>query len=823
MKLVKDCKSFFKFLYPITILIFLSSCATSNKYSGITIVRKYQKNIPFVFKNNISLNAEMTSKDELTIMKSRLNSQLDDSSRVKIKDIIFFIHSIKNPPVFDITHIKQSALNMNSYMQNMGYYNPEVTFSFDTVKIASAHQERVIVNYNIKSGKRTVIDTLAYLFNQPELQQIAVSTKKNSELKKGTPVTKTKIIDETNRLVNLFRNYGYYKFTADEIRVTGDTTIQALTSVSEDPFEQLRLLAEAAERRNKPSIRLGYQLNNPSTADTLKKYFINNIYIYPDYNPSLSLKDTFQHTVTYPSLYTILFHEKKIKNKLFQNNIFLKKGAVFRQQDYYKTINELYKLGVWESPSVDITESKDTNTLNLSIKLIPLKKYAFQGNVELSYSVNSNTTNLPQVSTGNLFGVSANLSLTDRNFAGSAIRMTNSVTAGAEFNTSRRNSNGTLINSREISFNNSFIFPKFIFPLRVLNNQTWVTHQTFINTNISFINRIDFFNQQIINTSYGFNFTKWQNRLWSIKLINFDFRRLYNRSAQFDNTLHQYPYLRYSFNTALVLGSSVSYTLARPGFRNQNAINKLIVNLEESGLPWGFLREKNRNAETGNFFNKYLRQFVKGDIELTRTITHLKSSWAFRAFGGIGVPISKTDTTLPFFKQYFGGGPNSMRGWPAHGIGVGGQALAPYSTNTTLFNDRTGDIQLEGNIEYRFNVAPLFSNALMLKMALFTDVGNIWNLKNTRSDGQPDTTQFHFKNLYKQLGVSSGVGFRFDFGYFLVRFDMAFRFKRPDLWYDNAGWQLPSINFKNLIGSDIANKIWRYQNFNATIGIDYPF
>ena len=207
-------------------------------------------------------------------------------------------------------------------------------------------------------------------------------------------------------------------------------------------------------------------------------------------------------------------------------------------------------------------------------------------------------------------------------------------------------------------------------------------------------------------------------------------------------------------------------------------------------------------------------------MEYTHTINHPKSAIAFRAFAGVGIPISKSDTTLPFFKQYFGGGPNSMRGWPVRGIGVGGQALAPYSNG--LFNDRTGDIQLEGNTEYRFNVAPLFSNAILFKMALFADVGNIWNFKNTKPDGSTDTTQFKFQNLYKQLGVSSGVGFRFDFTYFLIRFDIGFRFKRPDI-IKNDGWQIPDITLKNLFGNSLENREWRYENFNATIGIDYPF
>lgn len=822
MKFGAPYRYFNGFIVLIVALILFSGCASSKKYSGFTFVRKYQKNIPFVFKNNISLEAEQATKDEQVVMLSRLYNQLDDSARVRIKDVAFVLHYIKNPPVFDTLNVKESAANMRSYMQNIGYYNPQVTFDVDTVIKRQEEQVRMITNYDVVSGKRTTIDTLAYLFTNPELEQLAISTKKFSPLQPGVPVTKSGISEETNRLVNLFRNHGYYKFTADEIRVTGDTSILALTTVTEDPFEQLRLLAEAAEKRNKPTIRLGYQLNESPEESNLTKYFINDIYVLPDYSPADLYTDSTLHTEEFKD-FTVRYHRKLFKNSLLRRNLTLKKGNVFRQDDYYKTINDFYKLGVWESPNIDIIERKDTNLLDMVVKLIPLKRYAFQGNIEISYSANSSTTNLSTISSGNLLGLSGNLSVTDRNLAKSAVRMTNSVRVGVEFNTTRRNSGGTFINSHELTLNNSFLFPNFIFPFHSVNNKNWITHQSFINTNLSFINRIDFFNQQIINTSYGYNFTKSANRLWSLKIFNFDFRRLFNRSKSFDSTIEEYPFLRYSFNTALVMGSSVSYTMARSAFRNPKAINKLQINVEESGLLWGILKQGNRHSQSGNFFNKYLKEFVKADAEITHTINHPKSAMVFRAFAGIGIPLSKSDTTLPFFKQYFGGGPNSMRGWPVRGIGVGGQPLPPYQIKGARFNDRTGDIQLEGNFEYRFNVAPLFSNAIMFKMALFTDIGNIWNFKNTRQDGLPDTSQFQFKNLYKQLGVSSGVGLRFDFSYFLIRLDMAFRFKRPDLWLDNAGWQWPDITFKNLFGSATENRIWRYQNFNATIGIDYPF
>ena len=194
----------------------------------------------------------------------------------------------------------------------------------------------------------------------------------------------------------------------------------------------------------------------------------------------------------------------------------------------------------------------------------------------------------------------------------------------------------------------------------------------------------------------------------------------------------------------------------------------------------------------------------------------------FRLFAGVGIPLSKSDTTLPFFKQYFGGGPNSMRGWPVRGIGIGSQPLATFDNNRSFFNDRTGDIQLEANTEYRYNIAPLFSNAVFLKGAFFIDAGNIWNYKNTKTNGAIDSTQFKFQNLYKQLGISAGTGLRFDFSYFLIRFDMGFRLKRPDIT-ENNGWQIPNITWKHLFSNDVINKRWRYENFNFTIGIDYPF
>ncbi len=787
-------------------------------FSSCTIVRKYQKNKPFVYSNTINLNIDGVTSDEKVIIKSRLNTQLDDSSKVKVKDVAFVLHYIDRPPVFDTISARVSADNMQISMVNLGYYSAKTFYKY-FIDSTKRYQKRVSTTYEVDAGKRTVIDTFAYLISKPELQQLALKTKQESPLQKNTPVTKAAVSQESARLVDLYRNNGYYKFTTEELRVTGDTSIEALTTVSEDPFEALRLLAEANEKRNKPTIRLTMLLNKTPDSTRLNKFYIRNIYILPDYIPGDNFTDT-SLIENISNDYIIRYHKKIFRNSLLVKNMFVTKGTIYRQEDYFKTLNSLYKVGVWESPGIDIIEVKDSNQLDLIVKLTPVKKYGFEGDIELSYSANSNTSNnISATNSGNLLGISGNLSLLNRNVGKEAIRMTNSIRAGVEFNTSRRNGS-SLINSNEISYTNTLLFPKLITPFPAINRKKILVQQSFINTNISLIKRIDFFNQQVFNISHGYNWSSKANHSWIYTPLNVDFRRIYNTTERFQKTLDTYPFLRYSFNTALVMGQSLRYisNYTNPKYPKRGSIFKF--NIEESGLIWGRLKDAISKNGRDNFLNKYLKQFIKTDLEYIYTVSHPKSAIVFRIFGGVGIPLSRSDTTLPFFKQYFGGGPNSMRGWPFRGIGIGAQPLAPYSSR--IFNDRTGDMQLEGNAEYRYNIAPLFSNAVFLKGALFIDAGNIWNFKNTKPDKSLDSTQFKFKNLYKQLGVSAGTGFRLDFSYFLLKFDMGFRFKRPDITA-NDGWQIPDINLANLFGKKDSNKRWRYENFNFTVGIDYPF
>ena len=148
MKWINSVKiSAFYFLSILFATIFLSGCY---------IVQKYQKNVPFVFKNNIKLYAEHASDEDQATIKSKLNTQIDDSAKAIVIDKFFILHYITRPPAFDPNAVNQSVSNMHLSLRNQGFYSPDITYSYDTT-FAKKSQERVTITCGVEAGKRTLI------------------------------------------------------------------------------------------------------------------------------------------------------------------------------------------------------------------------------------------------------------------------------------------------------------------------------------------------------------------------------------------------------------------------------------------------------------------------------------------------------------------------------------------------------------------------------------------------------------------------------------------------------------------------------------------
>ena len=809
-------------------------------FSSCTIVKKAPKDRPYVGKNSFEVKGGNFSKIEKTAVLERMANQLDDSATTRTKDVFFIIHILDKPPAYDSAYAGISSRNMKASMFHLGYYNAQSSYVADTVG------KKVNVKYTVDVGKQTMIDTVSYRLRKPDLEALALRNVDESYLEKDFPITKAGVLSEVSRLVDTFRNNGYYKFTAAELKVRGDTTIAALTSISDDPFEQLRLLAEAQLQRDTPKIKLAVVLNTPTDTTKLNQYRVNNIYVLQDYRPGDDINDTttiiqrrtggglnrisvqprranrirfLANNTTPPASFILRYHKPYVRTAFLSRNITLRKDSIFRQDEYYKTLSNLSNAGIWQSVNIQTVEIKDSSKVDLIMELVPAKKFGFETALEASYSATSNTTNALG---GNLFGLSLNFSLANRNIGREAIKMTHNVRAGVELNNNGRSKGTSLINSNELGYSNAVVFPRIISLLKQEGRRRsrYVAGETFINTNLAYTNRLKLFNLQSFNLTYGTTRTLKNKAKLIFKPFNAEFSYLFNQSDSFKTIIQNNPFLRYSYNTSFIIGMGAGYSSIYQNPRHLLSLSKersFKTNVEESGLTWGALP----------IIQKYKRRYIKGDVEYKYTVNYTKTAVVFRIMAGVGVPLFK-DSALPFFKQYYGGGSNSMRGWPVRGIGRGSQTLTPYGTGN-VFNDRTGDIQIEGNTEYRYVIARIIPNTLTLRGALFVDVGNIWNLKNSAPPGMTDSAQFKFKNLYKQLGVAAGTGFRLDFNYFILRIDLGFRFKRPELSYVNDGWKIPSLGFDDVLkkiftkGANDEYRKWRYENFNLTIGISYPF
>ena len=148
-----------------------------------------------------------------------------------------------------------------------------------------------------------------------------------------------------------------------------------------------------------------------------------------------------------------------------------------------------------------------------------------------------------------------------------------------------------------------------------------------------------------------------------------------------------------------------------------------------------------------------------------------RSSIVSRFIAGIGFPYANSDI-LPYIKQFYSGGTNSLRSFIARSIGPGGE-VPPEG-----FRDLTGDIRLEWNLEYRFTIAG------NLKSALFMDVGNVWLFNE---DPSRPLGAFKFSTFLDQLAVSSGWGLRWDFDFVVARLDFAYTLRTPYL-VDDENW-----------------------------------
>jgi len=256
--------------------------------------------------------------------------------------------------------------------------------------------------------------------------------------------------------------------------------------------------------------------------------------------------------------------------------------------------------------------------------------------------------------------------------------------------------------------------------------------------------------------------------------ISYTFKKEYLDNAGSRNAI-----LRYNYEDMFItkVGFGVNYN---------NGVRALRASIETSGNLLNAVSHISKGKKNSNgqytLFNIAYAQYVKLDIDYSRLYQFDKHNvLALHGAFGMAYPYGNSKV-LPFDKRYFAGGANSVRGWNVRGLGPG----KFKGTNGAIdFINQTGDMKLDLSAEYR--------TFLFWKIdgAFFVDAGNIWTLRNYAE--QPGG-QFSLKDFYKEIAVAYGLGFRLNFGYFIMRFDLGMKAINPA--YETSSEHYPILNPK---------------------------
>ena len=610
-------------------------------------------------------------------------------------------------------------------------------YNSDVSSSIAVTKKRVKVTYNVTLGKQYPISKITYTL--PDNKEFAESFLKdttNLSIKPGDYLSESSLQAETERSSQVLRNQGYYSFNKNYYFFEADT----LTI----PGSALLNLTVNEYTRNE----------TPKDAQPIRKFYINDV------------------KISYPNTL-------KFRDNILRELTTITPGDVYSADEINRTYSRLTALKVFSSVNIGMTPV-DTDLVDCSISMAQSKLQGFKFNLESSVN-----------STG-LFGVSPQVSYYHKNIfrGGEWLNLSFMGNFQFKFNDDVR--------SNEFGVSAGLSFPKFFpLPYRFFKG---AIPRTDINLTYNYQSRPEY-TRNIISVTYGYNGNFKRRFFYQAYPLQMNVVRLFDLDEKFYKSLVNDPFLLNAYQDHFDFGSGATLyyttnpdnTPKLPHFYSRFQFD-IAGNLLSAFKP---LMEKNSNGQ-GMIWNTPFSQFVRGEITLSKTWflgKKSKQSIATRLQAGAGYAYGNS-TSLPFEKHFYAGGSNSLRGWQARTVGPG---TAPRDTSFVIPN-QTGDMKLEANIEYRFD---LFWK---LAGALFIDAGNVWTLKaDDTEEGQQSL--FSWKDFGSSIAANWGAGIRLDFGFLLLRVDMGLKVHDPAR---QQRWVNPGEWFKG-------------DNYALHFGVGYPF
>lgn len=667
------------------------------------------------------------------------------------------LYDAATPPV--VSDIMENRLN------NLGYFGAKVQHG------KQDHGPKASVSYTVEVSQPYLIESVTFPEVLDSLSHNIRQAAAGSLIVPGNAYNLDLLKAERSRIDALMKNKGFYFFSPDYILFKADTN------------------------QNNRMIRLQVTLKTETPAKARQQYLLHNIYVLPSYQVQDSSAGQAADTVLTDGYY-YLNKDSMFIPRAITRSIFLKKGELYSRKAHTLSVSRLMGMGVFRYVNIRFSDTlvNGSSHLDAYIRMSPMPRRSLQ--LELQAVTKSN----------NYTGPALTLSYKNRNLLHGAELFLFNLNTNYE---TQFSGNQKGLNSYELGANTQLYLPKFLLPVRIARISSMYAPRTKIDLGFRNLNRVLYFRMNAANFSYGFSWRESELKHHELNPVAITFAKLGNTTEAFNELLAMNPFLRRSFEEQFTIGGNYSFTYNsllssisrhRYYFHFMVDVSGNSINVMQSLFRTQRSSPDNPYSLFSYVYSQYSKLYGDGRYHL---VINKNSKLAARAIAGAGIPYGNS-ANMPYIKQFFSGGSNSIRAFLPRTVGPG-IYKKPDSLAARAFLDQAGDIKIEANLEYRFTIVSV------LKGAIFADAGNIWLFR--KNDALPGG-EFNFSSFYRQLAVGTGFGLRLDVTYFVLRFDLGMPLRKPYI-QENNGWVIRQINFRD--------GAWRGQNLVLNIAIGYPF
>ncbi len=677
------------------------------------------------------------------------------------------------PPVlFNMRDTERSASNLKVYLDSRGYYSSDVDFEVDT----TYRHKRAKVTYSLHQGKPYHISSISYDFRDRNLEPVLLPDTINTLLHKGDIFDISVLEAERQRIALYLKDRGYYNFSVNNVEYLADT-------LGGDRKVGVKVIINQN--------LAGYNARGEAIYSNNEVYRLRNVNVIPRYNAVFAKSNTENYfkgfdSVEYKGL-NVLFRDKrpKVRPKVLRGAIPIYPNYLYNYSEVNRTYSNLMAMGYFKSARINFTEVTNSKTEVVANKPVErLLDCDIYCTPSLQQSIKAE---LEAATTSSFYGLTAVLGYQNRNIFRGAEMLEITGTAGYEY---MKAPNSKKKHAMEFGIAASLSFPRFLLADYAIRSNT-TAPKTKFELSYNYQDR-PYYQRGLSSISWVYSWRRNTNSSFVIRPIGINLVDVSYIDQNYFNSL-QNKYLKYSFQSQLIVAISGSYLLNKNYKSAPNNTTTVRANLELAGnLLSGLSHLLSHPAEGKDYYELLgirFSQYARADVNASHKIMFGKvTALAARLYAGLAYAYGNSDA-VPFDRLFYAGGSNSMRGWAPRTLGPGS---TPAPTNV-VYPTQLGDMKLEANLEFRFPIWGMFHGAT------FFDLGNIWYVGRKGAD-YPDSSVFHFNSFYKQLAFNTGVGLRLDIKFAILRLDWGIQLHNPNnpvgqRWIHNFKWRNTFLNF----------------------------